>query len=147
MEAWLKSSSEGAGPAMAGCTGWQQAATLSLLSHLFSRPRLSRVRGRGLDLVPTHPPNPFPGGCSLGLGCNLGFIRQKAPARPALCFIIPESSVSTAQCPDQTHQHSILLTPPHPIINTFNSQTGLFKPSKIITTFKILIFKNIHGSN
>ena len=86
MECWLKSSREE--------QGWgQQAAetdnnqvpalplAISIISshvqppclNLLSRPRLSGVRGRGLD--PLWPP----GECSLGLGYNLGIYSAGGP--------------------------------------------------------------------
>lgn len=52
-----------------------------------------------------------PGECSLGLGYNLGFIRQEALSQAALCLIIFWFSMFTGHSPEQTSQHSILLTP------------------------------------
>lgn len=141
MGGWLKSSGEERG------RGRRRLTTSTVIggsrghvraSRLASSPDPDSLGSKVVDLTlppRSQPPSflpssPLPGGCSLGLGCNLGFIRQKAAAQAALCFIIPQSSVLTAQCPDETHQHSILLTPLHPIINTSNSQTGLFKPVK-----------------
>lgn len=138
MEGRLKSSSEeqGRGRRAAAADNKLQHSGSSHVQPPLPRPRLPGVRGCELDLVSLSIP-PLPGGCSLGLGYNLGFIWQKAPAQAALCFIMPEPSVFTAQCPDASALH--LLTPLHPIINTSNSQKGLFKPSKIIRKFKILI--------
>ncbi len=107
----------GAGLRTAGCRDRQQPGPRHFLVHHHQRQSCSvscltsspdpDSLGSGVVDLTLWPP----GECSLGLGYNLGFIRQEARSQAALCLIIPGSSLFTGHSPEQMHQHSILLTP------------------------------------
>lgn len=80
----------------------------------------------------------LPGECSLGLGYNLGFIRQEALSQAALCLIIPGSSLFTGHHPEQTHQRSILLTPSQSH-NQYRQLTTLFIQTHLNCPEQIMI--------
>lgn len=118
MECWLKSSRE------EQSWGQQAAETDNNQGPGTSFTIISSSSSSSHVQSPASPPDPDslgsgvvdltlwpPGECSLGLGYNLGFIRQEALSQAALCLIILGSSLFTGHSPEQTHQHSILLTP------------------------------------
>lgn len=110
----------GAGLRTAGCRDRQQPGPRHFLHHhhhhqqqqqpcsvscLTSSPDPDSLGSGVVDLT-LWPP----GECSLGLGYNLGFIRQEALSQAALSLIILGSSLFTGHSTEQTHRHSILLT-------------------------------------
>lgn len=91
-----------------------------------------------------------PGGCSLGLGYNLGFMQQEAPSQAALCLISCLCERGTAQ---RQHQHSILLTPPVSLRSILtwclpfkHILTSLIGSQNSYSFYPCVIYTNIHFS-